>query len=257
MDRKSWPSFDKSMEYSYYYQNQRENIDDWNIVISRYNLIKNTSLQTTKIPKIVHQIWLGGNMPPVEKKMCNQVKESLPTDWKYILWTEENLDNLKYFKNKNIFNITPNKGQQSDLLRYAILLETGGIYLDTDFILYGSLDYLLDLDFVCGVSYDKSPTLFNGFIGSSPNNNIIKDLNNLDIPIDYSTINAIMNTTGPYLLTRKVMKNIITHSNILILPTSFFYPFPNFDICKQNGSDYTNYIQPETIGCHMWSSSWM
>ena len=254
---KDWPSFSNSMKYSYHFNNLKTDLDKWSIIEDRYAEIKSREIQENRIPKIVHQIWLGGNMPDSERKMVKQVKENLGKDWEYILWTEENISNLKNFKNIEMFNQTPNFGQKSDILRYNILSEIGGVYLDTDFIILKQFDELLDLDFFCGVSYDDNPTLCNGLIGCSPNNNLINSLLEFDKPLVHNDIMKIIDSTGPYFVTRKVFKHITEDKNICILPTSFFYPLPNFDISKSKGTDYRNYLEKESICCHMWSSSWM
>ena len=134
--------------------------------------------------------------------------------------------------------------------------------MDTDFIMEKDLNELLDLDFFCGVAYDAAPVLFNGLIGSTKDNIIIKDLLDLDVAVSCNVGGvhdsmSLMNSTGPYFLTRKLFKNMYTVQNSCVLPTSFFYPFPNFERCRKIGDDYNNYIQPETICCHMWASKWM
>jgi len=252
----NWPTFDESMKLSLEYNNSRTYQNRWDILIERYNLIKNTSLQEAKIPKIIHQVWIGGNMPQREQVMCAQVKRfAQENNWEYFLWTENDITQLSEFKNIHEYNNTPNNGQKSDIIRSQILYERGGVYLDTDFILQKMFDDLLDLDFFCGVAYDGFPSLFNGLIGTTPGNPVIADMLNLDMKVGYSDGMDIINTTGPYLTTRKVFKHIDNFTNILVLPVSFFYPFPNTDINKQ--PDYRVYLQPETIACHVWSGSWM
>lgn len=254
--RNNWPTFDESMTLSLEYNNSRTYQNRWDILIQRYNLIKDTPLQQAKIPKIIHQVWIGGNMPQREQELCNQVKNFAQlNNWEYFLWTEDDICQLSEFKNIDEFNSTPNNGQKSDIIRSQILYERGGVYLDTDFILLKTFDDLLDLDFFCGVAYDGAPSLFNGLIGTTPRNTIIADMLNLDMNIGYSDGMDIINTTGPYLTTRKVFKHIENFNNMLVLPVSFFYPFPNTDINKQ--PDYKAYLRPETIACHIWSGSWM
>ena len=254
--KKKWPTFQDSMQFSYKYKNEKQNIEDWQNIENRYLQIKNKPLLEKKIPKIIHQIWLGKQMPEFEKKLSNQVKNSLDSSWQYILWSEENIQDLQVFKNKDLFDATPNQGQKSDLLRYAVLNEFGGIYMDTDFLMLGTFDNLLDLDFFCGISFDEKPNLFNGLIGSSPNNTLIKELLNLDRPLQYHDAMMLMDSTGPFFLTRKFLQLLSSCSDIVALPNSFFYPYPNFSNNRTLGDDYTNYIKPETICIHLWHSRW-
>lgn len=257
MNKHKWPLFNESMKYSYDYMNIKTKLDQWSVIEDRYSEYKSKEAQKQKIPKIVHQIWLGGNMPESEQRMVNQVKANLDKDWTHILWTEDNIDNIKDFTNIELYKQTPNYGQKSDLLRYTILNEMGGVYMDTDFILLKQFNELLDLDFFCGVSYDDHPSLFNGLIGSTPGNNLIRDLLTLDRPLMYHDAMKLMDSTGPFFLTRRVFEHILANRDICVLPNSFFYPLPNFDRSKSKGADYQNYVEDESICCHMWSSSWM
>lgn len=257
MNKLIWPSFSESMKYSYDYMNTKAELSQWNIIETRYTELKHREIQTQKIPKIVHQIWLGGNMPEAEQKMVEQVKTNLGDDWSYMLWTEKDIAKLSNFANEELYNQTPNYGQKSDLLRYNILHEIGGVYMDTDFILLRQFDELLDLDFFCGVSYDNQPSLFNGLMGCTPGNDLITDLLTLDRPLMHNDAMKLMDSTGPFFLTRKLFKHIKTNNNICVLPNSFLYPLPNFDRSKSKGADYKSYLQQESICCHMWSSSWM
>ena len=255
--RSHWPDFDHSMEFSYNYVNKKTHSEDWDVVKNRYNLIKNSSAQTSKIPKLIHQIWIGKTMPQMEQELTNQIKDKLDSSWNYKLWTEDSVRDLSFFKHKHLFDFTPNYGQKSDILRYAILKECGGIYLDTDFLMLGSFDEFLDLDFFCGISFDSKMEVFNGLMGSSPNNPIIDDLLNFDTPLRYNDGMSLMDSTGPFFLTRKFLQNINACQTAVALPNSFFYPYPNFSYSRPIGTDYKKYIKPETVCCHMWSSAWM
>ncbi len=251
-----YPLFEESMKYSSFFKNPVDSTG-WNILHKRYENWLSHTKGKNQIPKVLHQVWIGGPLPAFEKQMTEQVKQNLGSDWEYIMWTEQDLHRLSDFKNKEMFDITPNPGQKSDLLRYAILNEFGGIYIDTDFLLLTDFNDLLDLEFFCGVAYDAAPTMFNGLIGSTPGNPVIKDLLTLDTDLRYNDAMSLMDSTGPYFLTRQVFKNISKVDNLVVFPNSYFYPLPNFEINKVRGNDYEAYLEPESICCHMWSSSWM
>ena len=62
---------------------------------------------------------------------------------------------------------------KSDLFRYYFLYKNGGVYIDTDAMLYKNINYLVEnYDFFAVEAGNNQ--CFNGFIGSSPNNEIIK-----------------------------------------------------------------------------------
>ena len=207
----------------------------------------------TKIPKIIHQIWLGEAIPNKLYEYMDTVKANNP-GYEYNLWTDVEADDFE-FKNKELYNSCRNLGQKSDILRYAILEKFGGIYLDTDFVCIKSFDELLHLDFFTGVAYDKEPTLFNGLIGCVPNHELIIDLNDIKQVSDRDGMDVIK-TTGPWYLTKKLFKKIDSLNNIVVLPLAYFYPYPNFDRDRTKGDDYNSYSTIKTICIHLWNSHW-
>ena len=92
-----WPNFDSSMINSFKYNHERQSDVEWNKLKSRYEQLDNSKDNTQTIPKIIHQIWLGGNMPDAEKSMSAAVKESLDNAWEYRLWTENDVKSLHNF----------------------------------------------------------------------------------------------------------------------------------------------------------------
>lgn len=206
-----------------------------------------------KIPKIIHQIWLGEAIPNELYDLMDSIKKTNP-GYEYRLWTDVEADDFE-FKNKELYKSCRNLGQKSDILRYAILEKFGGIYLDTDFIGIKSFDELLHLDFFTGVAYDQEPTLFNGLIGCVPNHELIKDLNDIQEVRDGDGMEVIK-TTGPWYLTKKLFRKVNALNNIVVLPVAYFYPYPNFDRDRTQGDDYMKYSTVKTICVHLWSSRW-
>merc|ERR1711920_935191 len=72
------------------------------------------------IPKIIHQIWLGGKPIPNAFHEWIQSWRKLNPDWQYILWTEETIDQLS-MANVRAFDDAKDFGAKSDILRYEIL----------------------------------------------------------------------------------------------------------------------------------------
>ena len=245
-------TFNEGMVNSFNYFRNRNLEDKWDILEQLYQKnIENTG--TKKIPKSIHQIWLGGPISDNLKKFSKTIRDCNP-DYTYTLWTDKEANELE-FANKKLFNIAKNPGQKSDILRYAILKQFGGIYLDTDFISLKSFDSLLHLDFFTGVSYDKEPTLFNGLIGCIPNHPLMDELNVIPEIRDGDGM-EIIKTTGPWFMTGKLFKNLNKAGNLVVLPVSYFYPYPNFSQDRILGTDYNNYVTDDTICVHLWESKW-
>jgi mannosyltransferase OCH1-like enzyme len=252
---KKWPNFDDGMQQNINYLNNKTSLDKWAIIEHRYNNIRNRDDQNAVIPKILHQIWLGGDLPAKQKQQCEQLRQTLPPDWQYKLWTNADVDTLSNFYNKKEFDTTPNYGQKSDILRLEILNQYGGIYCDTDIIGMKPFNELLDLDFFCGVAYDGWPSMMNSVIGSSPGNSVIRHMLKFTKELRWNDGMAIIDSTGPYHTARAVFDVIQENTNIVVLPNSFFYPFSNdgthgIDSCYK-------YSKPETICCHLWQGAWM
>src|SRR6266436_7942477 len=93
-----------------------------------------------KIPKIIHQIWLGSELP--EEFIALQqswIEYHLGRDWLYKLWTDEDVANMELY-NKAFYDATDNYGIKSDILRWEILYNFGGVYIDMDFECLRALD---------------------------------------------------------------------------------------------------------------------
>jgi mannosyltransferase OCH1-like enzyme len=226
--------------------------DKWDILDKLYtsNL---TYTGIDRIPKVIHQIWLGSQPSESLLKLSDTVKKANP-GYEYKLWTDDDAEVFQ-FENKKLFNLAKNLGQKSDILRYAILKKYGGIYLDTDFIGLKSFDKLLHLDFFTGVSYDKEPTLFNGLIGCVPNNPLMDEINKIAELRDNDGMDVIK-STGPWFMTGKLFKNLNKAGKLVVLPVSYFYAYPNFSHDRIMGEVYTNYISDDSICVHLWESKW-
>jgi len=103
---------------------------------------------TCKIPKIIHQIWLGSSLPPEFDELVQTVKSMhAGRGWSYKLWTDEDLKDLVLY-NQRYFDEAKNAGARADLLRYELLYRYGGVYVDIDYEClqpFDELHYLYDL----------------------------------------------------------------------------------------------------------------
>src|SRR5665647_30559 len=128
-----------------------------------------TPSQTLKIPKIIHQIWIGTSVPPEFERFQASCKRYHP-DWEYRLWTQNDIPSL-HMRNENLVHKSRNPGEISDLMRYEILYRYGGVYLDFDCECLQPLDALHYLyDFYIGIQPLDSEVvqLGIGIIGSVP-----------------------------------------------------------------------------------------
>lgn len=99
------------------------------------------------IPKIIHYCWFGKGLIPQSQKECIKSWRKYCPDYRVICWNEQNFDvgwspyTREAYKRKKWAFV-------SDVARIMALCEMGGIYMDTDVELMGSLDpYITDRAF--------------------------------------------------------------------------------------------------------------
>ena len=68
----------------------------WKILEKLYNHHLSLPPTKTRIPKIIHQIWLGGALPQKYYAMQKTWQEHHP-DWEYRLWTDADLPTFPFF----------------------------------------------------------------------------------------------------------------------------------------------------------------
>ena len=130
------------------------------------------------IPKILHQIWIGPNkIPDHIKRYCEIASEKFH-DYEYKFWTNDNIPHMpdlcvaqmaRYEKRKQY-------ALQADILRYYLLNEYGGIYLDADFICNKRFDVLIKKNFFCVNPNRNGFHVCNGVFACLPQNPILSNL---------------------------------------------------------------------------------
>ena len=106
-----------------------------------------SSYEDCSIPKIIHQTaprdetkWKG-----IWKQCQESWKKHFP-DYKYMLWTDEDLDELirvKYPWFYDTYSNYPRNINKIDAARYFILYEHGGIYADMDYQCVKNFEHLI------------------------------------------------------------------------------------------------------------------
>lgn len=106
------------------------------------------------IPKIIHNIWIQGydNLPNENKLNIQKIKKLNP-EWEFMIWDENMILRLlkKYPKVLNVYKNVKNysgfintEASKSDIARYIIMKEYGGLYYDLDFQCVTTFDKLFD-----------------------------------------------------------------------------------------------------------------
>ena len=250
------PTYDALMKKSYGYDVDVQKKPEWQLMKTLYtkNYLENTDTEQ-KIPKRIHQIWLGNNPMPEKYHFYMSTWRDKHPDWEYRLWTDADVCKIPIV-HKDIFNLAQNYGMKSDILRYEILKQYGGIYVDTDFECLHPLDDLLNLEFFTGIGFDKELQLYIGLIGSVAGHPIIRDCaNTLCTYYSRHKGSIIHNATGANHFTKCFLQNTNESTKgVVAFPMDFFYPYPN---SRRDSLDNPySYISPATYAIHHWGISW-
>jgi len=208
-----------------------------------------------KIPCNVHLIWLGPKPFPIESVENIRMWMEHHPEWSLHFWTDRNrpppVKGMVVHREEE-FPLSPlakhyeqarNWGQKSDILRYEILSQIGGVYIDHDADCLRPFDGLhRGYDFYCCLEAPhtrvdgRSITSGIGVIGAAPHHPVIEGsideviahwdetLNKFPTTSARSLRDYVMHST--YLaLTRSLEKHLGEGGNSdIVLPASYFYP---------------------------------
>lgn len=168
---------------------------------------------TTRFPKIIHGIWIGPHRRP-EKFMATW-RDMNPT-WEYRLWTNE-----KGWRNQSQIDRMAQFCGKADIMRYEILHEHGGIFVDADSECVRPLDEVFT-SHECWACYEnenvRQGLIANGYLGSVPKSPFMKDVLEAVSRVDVSQPAWI--STGPQLVTRVAA----THPELHVFPARTMMP---------------------------------
>ena len=242
--------FAKSSKFKWDFVHKIEDINKWQHLSDNFEIhlqkLKKKSNLDKKIPKRIHQIWIGPKKIPKKYLDWSKTWKKNHPGWDYKLWTNEDLKNFP-MQNRYIFDSSDNVGFKSDLARYEILYKYGGIYIDTDFESLKQIpDELRDYDFVSCIGFNYTPELLNGFLMASRQSKMMQELIfSLKLPQDTTDPMSIITLSGPKKLTELYFKNYDLN-NCMILPSNYCYPYPSFLInssVKKRMKLFQNHLQ--------------
>jgi mannosyltransferase OCH1-like enzyme len=204
-----------------------------------------------KVPKIFHQVWLEGPVPEPFQYFTEHLLELHP-GWEYKLWTLKNIPELV---NKNLFKHFSLDVFKADLIRYEVLLKYGGVYLDTDFLIYKNLESCFEkANYLFIEEWPKKIT--NSLIGI-PENHFLMEYVVRKIPENMRIFEANRKKIGEHNAGLHTIGPIHLHNCIKeLMPEAkswapkYFCPFSYSDT-KLNEAELKSY--PEAYGIHLWN----
>lgn len=190
------------------------------------------------VPKIIHQIWIGGTMPLYKKRLTESVKRWCNRNgWIYKLWGNDVVNDrmlpftFSYIQKAKKYG---RWAQMADFMRLELIVRYGGYYLDTNMSIINTKNFLEMADNVekknvqlvvanedpCSMT--KCKYMSNGFFGSTPGSHTLRSSVNPSSLTKIDMSNPWINrTTGPYYF----YKHISDKDTLRQLDTNSVYPF--------------------------------
>ena len=203
---------------------------------------KTRLLEMPPIPKTIHQVWIGPSKPPYH--WINSFKENFLQKypgWKYKLWTEKDIQELTLI-NRDIYDKEENISGKVDILRYELLYQFGGVYIDSDILWLDNkpLDPLLENTNLTRMFVGREDHRMMGIcvIGSAIHNPILKYT--IDLLKSTYPETRLQNKWEPWISSGPVFfTEAVKDFDITIYPIHYFYPLNwHYDQRKANIKDY-------------------
>ena len=211
--------------------------------------------------KIVNSLWIGKELSPLQLISINSF---LAKGFKYDIYLYDDVINMPSEVNildgNNIINESEifcykegfNEGSPSafsNLFRYELLFQQGGLWVDTDMVLLKDFDLSNRFVFVSELDHDGNQRIATGLMYTKHSNEVIfKELIDEINSRDRNTLKH--GDIGPNLFDYKVRE--LDLMNYVLEPNKFGYP--NWDETYKfvDGDE----ISEESIGIHLWNSRW-
>jgi mannosyltransferase OCH1-like enzyme len=198
------------------------------------------------IPKKLHFIWIGDQSKKPVACIDTWIKAN--PDYEVKIWGNDDVQGVNW-KNYNKLHdmlIKKDFAGASDVMRYEILYEHGGIYVDADTYCIKPLeDWLLDCEaFACWEQeLVRNNLVANTVIGGAPKAEVWKMCIDAVATKDCTEKKLAWMITGPALLTEVFFKG---QANLTVYPSHFFMP--------EHHSGYVSKVKGHQFSSHLWGS---
>lgn len=238
------------------------------------------------IPKIVHQICFDGseNLSEPDKK-CVKSTRTIYNNYQYILWDFDLLNKYNYFNDmilkdvfenirtyvKNVDHEHNYRALLSDILRYKVINQFGGLYFDIDVENIKQIDdYLLNDydDLICRIPYPYGAGGIDGIEISAlfgcKDSLLYKTAYELAVHnvMTYHVKNIkenynLVKYSGPncFTVAFNKIKNKL-NEKVYELPTESYYPYMWTSEEMIKYENITKFPGKNVYGIHRWRGSW-
>ncbi|MGE0009520.1 MAG: glycosyltransferase [Candidatus Babeliales bacterium] len=214
-----------------------------------------------KIPKIIHHIWLGGPMPE-QYVLWRKKWQDMHPDWTFMLWTDKEVAHF-HLENQEYYDETTSYGEKANLLRYELLYQFGGLYVDTDCECYKQFDFLHHCcDFYAGCEYPQRSyagsriMVGNSIMASRPGHPLVRAF--ID-GIQHTWQEEMQVARSGTRYATDIIKKMLPKARdvIMIFPANIFYPWATAkNPWEEPITDQETFVQPESWSLHYWHFTW-
>ena len=180
---------------------------------------------SSKIPRILHLIWVGENSAPESLQTYLTKWRALMPKWTVRLWTNNDINEFPE-EVVGLINTAKKGAQKADIMRYFIIEKYGGVYMDADVIPNLSLEPLItnfhNANLI--ICHDIPLTweyISIGFFAAVPGHPVLKAACSMCFNVELNTQDIHMKT-GPALFGRAVAQTKMSEL-IYLLPSIAFY----------------------------------
>lgn len=211
----------------------------------------------SKIPKIIHYVWMGNNpLTPLAEECLASWKTTMP-DWQIVRWDETNFSMADAPLYVRQAYETRKYAFVSDYVRLWALEQYGGVYVDTDVKVLKSYDPLLNDTAFVGLEESKVHLPGTCVMGCEAHCKWVRDMLSLYDDISFINDDGSLDMTtnvdrmGKYLITKGFTPSreaqYIQEYGLRIYTHDYFSPITSTRVMRKTKNTYS---------IHYFAESW-
>lgn len=209
------------------------------------------------IPKIVHYVWVGPAPFPEDAAERVEAWRRMLPDYEFMFWHEGTIDFTPRFV-RQAYGVGA-YNRVANYVRFAVLEQFGGVYMDHDVELLKSFDLLLGDGFFAGFqTWDTTvvDVVNTAILGSEPGHPLARRM--LAALDARNGADEVGSGTGPGLLSRVLREDgplapqetPFDFHGVKLYPPRYFYPYEWFDEFDPAC------VTSDTVTIHHWAALW-
>ncbi|HEY3866373.1 MAG TPA: glycosyltransferase [Solirubrobacteraceae bacterium] len=202
--------------------------------------VRHRRWRKVRIPEIIHRVWLGDRPMPIEHQHFAETFVHHHPHWEMMLWTDDDLPKLGITEG----SLSRSASELSNVVRYEVLRQFGGIYVDTDVECRRSFTPLLrGIDAFAAL--EAPGRVGSAVLGSTAGHPVFARaaiLARRTLGVGAHSADA----NGPYFLSLLLEQE----PSVTILGAELFYPY-RYDEPERRHETF-----PDAYAVHHWTTSW-